>query len=249
MNTQDNSPKAEKGRTARRKTKAQRWRVGSILRRGGLALLALSLLPVVLTFLSLLPFVHPVSTLMLRDLVMLRGYERQWVDLENIQPVLVHSVIMSEDGLFCSHGGIDWGALSSVIDDALSGEPSRGASTITMQTVKNLYLWQGRSFVRKALEVPLAIGFDLAVSKRRTIEIYLNIVEWAPGVYGAEAAARHHFGRSAAELTRRQAALLAVTLPNPHVRNPAKPSAGLNRLADIIERRARQAGGHVDCVK
>jgi monofunctional biosynthetic peptidoglycan transglycosylase len=103
--------------------------------------------------------------------------------------------------------------------------------------------------VRKVLEAPLALGFDLVVSKRRTIEIYLNIVEWAPGVYGAEAAARHHFGRSASDLTQRQAALLAVTLPNPHVRNPAKPTVGLNRLADIIERRARQAGGHVDCVK
>jgi monofunctional biosynthetic peptidoglycan transglycosylase len=212
-------------------------------------LLALVLLPVVLTLFSLIPFVHPISTLMARDLVLMRGYDRQWVELEDIQPVLVHSVIMSEDGQFCAHGGIDWGALTSVIDDALSGEPSRGASTISMQTVKNLFLWQGRSFVRKALEVPLALGFDFVVPKRRTIEIYLNIVEWAPGVYGAEAAARHHFGRSAADLTRRQAALLAVTLPNPHERNPAKPSAGLNRLADIIEKRARQAGGHVDCVE
>lgn len=249
LSTHDNNSKAAKGRTVRRRARTTRRRASLYLRRGGLALLALALLPVVLTFLSLLPFVHPVSTLMLRDLVMLRGYERQWVDLEDIQPVLVHSVIMSEDGLYCSHGGIDWGALSSVIDVALSGEPSRGASTITMQTVKNLYLWQGRSFVRKALEVPLAIGFDFVVPKRRTIEIYLNIVEWAPGVYGAEAAARHHFGRSASELTRRQAALLAVTLPNPHVRNPAKPTAGLNRLADIIERRARQAGSHVNCVR
>lgn len=249
LSTHDNNSKAAKGRTVRWRARTTRRRASLYLRRGGLALLALALLPVVLTFLSLLPFVHPVSTLMLRDLVMLRGYERQWVDLEDIQPVLVHSVIMSEDGLYCSHGGIDWGALSSVIDVALSGEPSRGASTITMQTVKNLYLWQGRSFVRKALEVPLAIGFDFVVPKRRTIEIYLNIVEWAPGVYGAEAAARHHFGRSASELTRRQAALLAVTLPNPHVRNPAKPTAGLNRLADIIERRARQAGSHVNCVR
>ena len=249
LNTRDNSPKAAKGRTVRRKAKGSRGRAAILLRRAGLALAALALLPVALTLLGLLPFVHPVSTLMVRDLLMLRGYERQWVDIEDIQPVLAHSVIMSEDGQFCSHAGIDWGALTEVIDDALSGEPSRGASTISMQTVKNLYLWQGRSFVRKALEVPLAIGFDLVVSKRRTIEIYLNIVEWAPGVFGAEAAARHHFGRSASDLTQRQAALLAVTLPNPHARNPAKPTAGLSRLADIIERRARQAGGHVDCVK
>ena len=249
LNTQDNSSKAAKGRKVRRKSSVTRWRAGPVLRRVGLALLALALLPVVLTLLSLLPFVHPASTLMIRDVVTLRAHERHWVDLEDIQPLLVRSVIMSEDGQFCSHGGIDWGALSSVIDDALSGEPSRGASTITMQTVKNLYLWQGRSFVRKALEVPLAIGFDLVVPKRRTLEIYLNIVEWAPGIYGAEAAALYHFGVAAADLSRRQAALLAVTLPNPHQRDPAKPSAGLNRLADIIEKRARQADGHVDCVE
>jgi monofunctional biosynthetic peptidoglycan transglycosylase len=249
LNTQDNSSKAARGRKVRGRAKSTRGRAAVVLRRGGLALLALALLPVVLTLLSLLPFVHPVSTLLVRDMVMLRAYERHWVDIEDIQPLLVHSVIMSEDGQFCTHGGIDWGALSSVIDDALSGEPSRGASTISMQTVKNLFLWQGRSFVRKALEVPLAIGFDFVVPKRRTMEIYLNIVEWAPGIYGAEAASLYHFGVAAADLSRRQAALLAVTLPNPHERDPAKPSAGLNRLADIIEKRARQAGGHVGCVE
>jgi monofunctional biosynthetic peptidoglycan transglycosylase len=220
----------------------------AVLWRVVFALFALAMVPVVLTLLYLAPVVHPVSTLMLRDLVTLDGYRRDWAPLEEIAPVLVHSVIMSEDGQFCSHDGIDWAALNAVIDDALSGEPTRGASTIPMQTVKNLFLWQGRSFVRKALEAPLALGFDLVVSKRRTMEIYLNIVEWAPGVYGAEAAAQHHFGRSAKDLTRRQAALLAVTLPNPHARNPAKPTAGLNRLAGIIERRAEQAGSHVRCV-
>jgi monofunctional biosynthetic peptidoglycan transglycosylase len=249
LNTQDNSPKAAKGRSVRRKARSGRSRASLVLRRAVLVLLTLVLAPVVLTLIGLMPFVHPVSTLMVRDFVTLRAFERHWVDIEDIQPLLVHSVIMSEDGQFCAHGGIDWGALSSVIDDALAGEPTRGASTISMQTVKNLYLWQGRSFVRKALEVPLALGFDLVVPKRRTMEIYLNIVEWAPGIYGAEAASLYHFGVSAADLSRRQAALLAVTLPNPYERDPAKPSPGLRRLADIIEKRARQAGGHVDCVK
>lgn len=249
MNTQDNSPKSAKGGTGRRKAGRNRGRAAVVLRRVGLALLTLVMAPVVLTLIALLPFVHPVSTLMVRDFVTLSAFERHWVDIEDIQPLLVHSVIMSEDGQFCAHGGIDWSALSSVIDDALAGEPTRGASTISMQTVKNLFLWQGRSFVRKALEVPLALGFDLVVSKRRTMEIYLNIVEWAPGIYGAEAASLYHFGVAAADLSRRQAALLAVTLPNPHERDPAKPSAGLRRLADIIEKRARQAGSHVDCVR
>lgn len=208
----------------------------------------IALLPFALGALYRVPAVHPVSTLMLRDLAVLAGYDRRWAALEAIDPVLVHSVMMSEDGRFCAHDGVDWGALNTVIEDALSGERTRGASTIPMQTAKNLFLWQGRSYVRKAIEVPLALYLDLVLPKRRLMEIYLNIVEWAPGVYGAEAAAQHHFGRSADALTRRQAALLAVTLPSPATRDPARPSAGLNRLADTIERRAAQAGDYVGCL-
>jgi monofunctional glycosyltransferase len=118
-----------------------------------------------------------------------------------------------------------------------------------MQTVKNLYLWHGRSYVRKAIELPLAIYFDAVLSKKRIMEIYLNIAEWAPGVYGAEAGARHHFGVGVNQLTPRQAALMAVTLPNPAGRNPANPTANLNRVASTIERRARGAGGYVGCLR
>lgn len=205
--------------------------------------------PVALTLLYALPFVHPVSTLMLADLVTLDGYDRRWVSIDEMAPVLVHSVIMSEDGQFCAHWGVDWRELGGVIDDAIDGEPVRGASTITMQTVKNLFLWPGRSTLRKAMELPLAVGFDLVLSKRRVMEIYLNIAEWGPGIYGIEAAARHHFKRPAKGLTARQAALLAVTLPNPIKRNPAKPSASLKRLAAVVERRAAQAGAYVGCVR
>ena len=201
-----------------------------------------------LTFLYMPSFVHPVSTLMLKDLLTFQGYDRRWIPIEEISPTLVHSVIMSEDGQFCAHRGIDWAELNMVIDDAMAGEPARGASTIPMQTVKNLYLWQGRSFVRKALEAPLALYFDAILSKRRIMEIYLNVAEWGPGIYGAEAAAQTHFGRSASELTRRQAALLAVALPNPATRNPGKPGPGLRRLASLIERRAAGAGAYVQCV-
>ena len=212
-------------------------------------LFVLGLLPVVLTILYLPPFMHPVSTLMLKDLATFKGYDRQWVSIDDIAPVLAHSVIMSEDGQFCAHRGVDWAELNLVIDDAMAGEATRGASTITMQTVKNLYLWH-RPFgtVRKVVELPLAVYFDLVLPKRRIMEIYLNIAEWGPGIYGIEAAAQYHFSRSAKDLTRRQAALLAVSLPNPIERNPAKPGPGLRRLASVIERRASRSGAYVGCV-
>ncbi len=217
--------------------------------RGVLALVVLALLPVILTVLYLPSFVHPVSTLMLKDLATFQGYDRKWVSIDDMAPVLVHSVIMSEDGQFCAHRGIDWAELNLVIDDAMAGEATRGASTITMQTVKNLYLWH-RPFgtIRKIVELPLAVYFDLVIPKRRIMEIYLNVAEWGPGIYGVEAAAQHHFQRSAKELSRRQAALLAVSLPNPIERNPAKPGPGLRKLASVIERRASRAGGYVGCV-
>lgn len=222
---------------------------GPWVRRVVLAIVVVALLPVVLTLFYLLPFVHPISTLMLKDLATFSGYDRRWAPLEDIAPVLAHSVIMSEDGQFCAHHGIDLGELKVVLDDALAGEATRGASTIPMQTVKNLYLWNGRSVVRKAIELPLAIYFDIVMPKRRIMEIYLNIAEWAPNVYGIEAAAQHHFGVSASELTPRQAALLAVTLPNPAARDPARPGPGLKRLANTIQRRAARSGGYVGCLK
>lgn len=209
-----------------------------------------ALVPVVLTVLYLPSFVHPVSTLMLKDLVTLQGYDRRWVPLEDIAPVLAHSVIMSEDGQFCSHRGIDLAELKVVIDDAIAGERTRGASTITMQTVKNLYLWaRPLETLRKIIELPIAVYVDLVMPKRRIMEIYLNIAEWGPGIYGIEAAAQHHFGRSAKNLTRRQAALLAVSLPNPITRNPAKPGPGLRRLASVIEARAARSGAYVGCLE
>ncbi|MCP4317360.1 MAG: monofunctional biosynthetic peptidoglycan transglycosylase [Hyphomicrobiales bacterium] len=205
-------------------------------------------LPFVLMFLYIVPFVHPVSTMMLRDVLVLRGYERQWVNFDDIAPALVQSVLMSEDGRYCLHDGVDWGALNLVIDEALEGERSRGASTIPMQAVKNLFLWSSRSYIRKVLEVPLAIAADTIWSKKRLMEIYLNVAEWAPGVYGIEAASQYYYGIPAAKLSRRRAAYLAVTLPNPYLRNPVRPSKGLVRLARIVERRAHQSGAYIKCL-
>lgn len=230
------------------KPKARRRGLRLWLRRIVLAVIVVALIPVGLTLAYIPSSVHPVSTLMLADLATGKGYDRRWVPLEDIAPVLAHSVLMSEDGQFCRHRGIDFGELKVVVEDMMAGEATRGASTITMQTVKNLFLWNGRTIVRKVLELPLAAYFDLVVPKRRILEIYLNIVEWGPGIYGIEAAAQHHFGVPASKLTRRQSALLAVTLPNPIERDPAKPSRGLQRLANLIERRAARAGGYVDCV-
>lgn len=205
-------------------------------------------LPLALVPVYAIPGIRPVSTLMVGDYLTLKPVTRNWVALENIAPVLVHSVMMSEDGQYCAHGGIDWKELNAVIDEALEGEETRGASTIPMQTAKNLFLWNSRSFVRKGLEVPLAIYADFFLSKRRLMEIYLNIAEWGDGIYGVEAASWHYFEKPAFALTAKEAALLAVTLPAPLKRNPAKPTRGLSRMAGTIQARAKRSGDYVACV-
>jgi monofunctional glycosyltransferase len=232
-----------------------RLRLWLMLRRRALVrrvlkiLAALIIAPLILTLIYAVPFVRPVSTLMLWDLMTLQGYSREWKNIEDISTNLQYSVIMSEDGQFCSHHGIDLGELRGVVEDALDGESPRGASTITMQLAKNLFLWNGRSLLRKGLELPLAAYIDLVLSKRRIMEIYLNIAEWAPdGIYGIGAGVRHRFNIDAASMTRRQAALMTVALPNPIVRNPAKPSRGLSNIARIVENRARRAGDYVGCL-
>ncbi len=209
----------------------------------------LVIVPIVLTVLYTSQKINPVSTLMLARLVSGNPVQRNWVALDKINPVLVHSVMMSEDAKFCTHSGIDFDALNQVIDDAIDGEKTRGASTLSMQTVKNLYLWPGRSYLRKAVELPLALMADAILGKRRMIEIYLNIAEWGEGIFGIEAAAQHYFKRGAKTLNAYQSALLAVSLPNPKWRNPARPGKSLMRLAKKIERRAYRSGAYVKCVE
>ena len=219
------------------------------LKRAGLLLLVIALLPVLLTPLYRIEAIRPVSTLMLARMVTFQPVERRWVGLEDVAPVVWQSVIMSEDGQFCRHHGVDLGALREEITNALSGEGSRGASTITMQLAKNLFLWGGRSYARKAIELPLAFWIDLVLPKHRIMEIYLNIAEWGPeGEFGIEAGANRRFSVSADGLSRRQAALMAASLPNPVTRNPARPDNAMRRVADVIERRARQSGAYVDCI-
>lgn len=218
------------------------------LKRFVLFILILLIVPYALIFIYKIDAVKPISTLMLSETFTGRSYERSWVDIDDIAPAVIQSVMMSEDGQFCSHSGVDWGAINIVIEEALDGEASRGASTIAMQTSKNLFLSQTRSVIRKGLEIPLALTSDYIWGKKRMMELYLNIAQWGHGVYGIEAAAQTYFGRSANKLTRKQAALLAVTLPNPILRNPARPSNGLQRLAKRVESRARQSGAYIKCI-
>lgn len=191
--------------------------------------------------------VDPPSTLMLGRWLTLQGVDRSAVDLSAISPELIQAVMASEDQRFCQHNGVDWGALREVVDDEEG--PSRGASTISMQTVKNVFLWPGRSFVRKALEIPLAVVADALWGKRRMMNVYLNVAEWGEGVYGAEAAARRWFGKSARSLTRNEAVMLAVALPNPIARNPARPSRGLQATARRLHGRLGQVSGLMGCLR
>ena len=185
------------------------------------------------------------STLMLWRFATGESVSRTWVGLDEISPELVRAVIASEDQNFCSHRGIDLGALREVLSD--EDGPQRGGSTIAMQTVKNVYLWHGRSWVRKALELPLALAADLVWSKRRMMEIYLNVVELGEGLFGAEAAARRYFGKPAAALDRREAAALAAALPNPLLRNPASPSPRARTNSFRIQQRMGGLGDRADC--
>lgn len=179
----------------------------------------------------------PITPVMLAE--KLRGHtlRREWVPLEDMSRQLPIAAISSEDGRFCAHWGVDWSAVKEAIDEGGGLGAFRGASTIPMQTAKNLYLWSGRSYVRKAIEVPLAYVMSALWSKARMMEVYLNVAQFGRGIFGVEAASRYYFKKSAADLTRREAVLLVAALPNPRFRNPAKPSRRMLLVARSIERR------------
>jgi len=183
---------------------------------------------------------HPVSTLMVWRWLKGAPVSRQWIDLRAMSPYLPRAVVAAEDAKFCIHHGIDWNALNDVIEDAEEGEVTRGGSTITQQVAKNLFLWSGRSFVRKALEFPLALWIDFVLPKQRILEIYLNIAELGPsGQFGASAGAEYAFGRPASRLSPHEAALLASILPNPVKRSARNPGPGVRRLAGTYVVRAQ----------
>ena len=191
----------------------------------------------------------PTSSLMVANALAGRTLKHRWVPLEKISPYLISAVITSEDARFCRHRGVDWGEMSDALERAeKTGRSPRGASTIPMQTIKNLFLWQSRSYIRKGIEIPLAYVASALWPKRRMLEIYLNIAEWGPGVFGAQAAARYHFHASASKLTRRQAAQMAAALPNPWVRNAGRPGPKTRALARRMEKRLARGGAPLDCI-
>jgi monofunctional biosynthetic peptidoglycan transglycosylase len=214
-------------------------------------LLAVALVVVLLLPYLLVPLyrvVDPVSTLMLWRWMTGQRVARTVVPLSRIAPDLPATVIAAEDGRFCSHRGVDWQEIREAIEEADDLDEVRGGSTIAQQTAKNLFLWSGRSYLRKALELPLALWIDLVLPKRRVLEIYLNIAEWGPsGQFGAEAAARFAFAKSAHELSAREAATLAAILPNPRRRSARLPGPAVRRLAALYETRAQ--GSDVACLQ
>ena len=230
----------------------RKWRLAHNIRRplriAVIAVLALPLLPYVVT-----PFyavVDPVSTVMLWRRLTGARVTHQYVPLARISPALSLSVIIAEDGRFCSHHGVDFREIRDAIADADDLDDLRGGSTITQQLAKNLFLWPGRSFVRKALEFPLALWIDLVLPKRRVLEIYLNIAEWGPnGQYGAEAGSRYAFNKSARALNAHEAALLAAVLPNPRRRSAKQPGPAVRRLAGIYEARGTAQAALAYCAK
>ena len=190
---------------------------------------------------------HPPTPLMIWRSLHGETVTRVWAPITAIDRDLIVAVIASEDNGFCGHAGVDWAELLDVIDDERG--PNRGGSTLTMQVTKNLFLWNGRSYVRKAMEIPLAMLVDLVWSKERILEAYLNIAEWGPsGEFGAEAGARRAFGHGADRLGPREAALLVAMLPNPHTRDARKPSARVARVASIVQRRAAGSPELADCI-
>lgn len=190
----------------------------------------------------------PISAMMLRNVLLGRGLDRTWVDFNDISPNLARAVVIAEDAAFCRHAGVDWTAVGEALEDLEDGDKPRGASTLPMQTAKNLFLWPGQSYLRKALEVPLAYFMSLVWPKQRVLEVYLNVAEWGPGIYGAEAASQHHFGVSAASLSRGEAALLVSALPNPRKRDAGRPSPRMLSIANRIQGRVDREAADAACI-
>jgi monofunctional biosynthetic peptidoglycan transglycosylase len=219
----------------------------SWLRRAARMLLYLGI--AVLLSIVIFRFIDPPTTsVMVLNKLTGGGVRQAWVPLDDISRQLPLAVIASEDGQFCRHWGVDLAAIRDAIKESGGLAGARGASTIPMQTAKNLYLWNGRSYVRKAFEAPLAVLMTAIWGRQRMMEVYLNVAQFGPGTYGAEAASQRYFGKSASQLTRREAVLLAVALPKPGVRNPARPSPLMVRIANKIERRMPIMAARSGCV-
>ncbi|MBL8643444.1 MAG: monofunctional biosynthetic peptidoglycan transglycosylase [Rhodospirillaceae bacterium] len=223
-------------------TQKRRW-----FRFFGGMIAAVLLLPAALTlFFAVVPV--PITPLMLIRSFEGHGIRKTWTPIESISTDLQRSVVAAEDMAFCQHFGFDTAALEKAWESYERGGKLRGGSTITMQTAKNLFLWPDRTFIRKGLEAWLTVYIETLWSKPRTLEVYLNIAEWGPGVYGAEAAAQHHFGKSAAALSAHESALLASVLPSPQRWSASKPGPYVRTRAETIEYRAARLGEYGACL-
>lgn len=214
----------------------RRWLLRGVLVVGGVMLAAVLLFSVVNP---------PTSIYMMQESRRLGGIMREWADMEDIAPVMARSVVAAEDANFCLHWGFDMAAIRAAISDG----GNRGASTLSQQVVKNVYLWHGRSWLRKALEATMTPVVETFWSKRRILEVYLNVAEFGEGVFGIKAAAARYFQVEPSELTPVQAARLAATLPDPKARNPAKPTEFMRRRAASIRDGAAtiRADGRTGC--
>jgi monofunctional biosynthetic peptidoglycan transglycosylase len=208
--------------------KPRLWRVAAKWALRGLGGIA-ALYAVLILLFSFLP--PPINLYQIGESWRLGGIEKDWVSWEEIAPVMGRSAVAAEDANFCNHWGFDMAAIRQAIEEG----SNRGASTISQQVVKNVFLWHGRSYLRKAMEAVLTPAVELVWSKRRVLEVYLNVAEFDEGVFGVQAAAQHHFGVDAKDLTALQAARLAAVLPDPKGRSASEPSSFVrNRTRSII---------------
>jgi monofunctional glycosyltransferase len=233
------TPKAEDRilrQKPRRRNRPGFWR--RIRRFLLIALILIAAAPVLLTLLyRVAP--PPMTPLMVIRVFQGESLHKSWTPITRISPHLIRAIVGLEDSRFCQHGGIDWDAVSDAVTDHIHGEKLRGASTISMQTAKNLFLWPDSTFLRKAIEAPMTYMIEAILGKRRILEIYLNVVEMGPGIYGAEAASRAYYQRPASALTPWQAGTIAAILPAPRKWSPVRPT-------DFIKARARTAMARAD---
>ncbi len=226
--------KAGKAAKKRKKKKKEESALLRPLRRAGFYLLrgTTVVIVIVLVMVAAYSVVNPPTTHTIwSEASRLGSVDREWVPIEDIAPVMARSVVAAEDANFCLHWGFDVAAIRAAMEKG----GVRGGSTITQQVVKNVFLWQGRSWIRKALEAAITPAVEAIWSKRRIVEVYLNVAEMGEGVFGVEAAARRNFDTGPEALTPRQAALLAAVLPSPKKRSAAKPSASMRKRAVSIQ--------------
>lgn len=206
--------------------------LGNFIRSGLLIFLAVNLYAVALRFVPV-----PTTFLMVQRGLSGDEIKRDWTRLEDISPYIVEAVMGGEDSRFCEHDGIDWAAIEQAFEDNQEGGRRRGGSTITQQTAKNVFFWNGGGYIRKAGEAWFASLIDFTWGKSRVMEVYLNVAEWGDGIFGVEAAAQNRFGKAAKDLTQQEAALLAAVLPSPNKWRVDPPTDFVRGRAGTLRKR------------